>query len=190
MNKRNLLLLGFAVVVAAQLAVPAWLIIEREWTLREGQVFKFKTRPVDPADAFRGRYVWLGLEPTEVKVPDVNQWHYGQKAFAVLGTDSNGFAVVERLEREAPAGQPVVLVHAGWADSKKGELHLTWPGLDRFYMTERKAPAAEAAYRAHSLRTNQACHVTVRVRGRCAVIENLFIENQPIHAWLQEHKGK
>ena len=28
MNKRNLLLLGFAAVVAAQLAVPAWMIID------------------------------------------------------------------------------------------------------------------------------------------------------------------
>ena len=46
------------------------------------------------------------------------------------------------------------------------------------------------AYRAHSIHTNQTCHVTVRVRGTSAVIENLFVENQPIHEWLREHKGK
>ena len=55
MNKRNGILLGLVVVAAAQLAVPAWMIAGRELTLREGQVFKFRTRPVDPADAFRGR---------------------------------------------------------------------------------------------------------------------------------------
>jgi uncharacterized membrane-anchored protein len=190
MNKRDLTLLGFAVVVAAQLAVPAWLLIEREWTLRDGQVYKFKTRPVDPADAFRGRYVWLGLEPGLIKVPDANQWHYDRKAFAVLGTDTNGFAIVERLEREAPAGQVAVRVHVGWPDLKKGEVHINWTGLDRFYMTENKAPAAEAAYREHSRRAKKNCHVTVRIRGTHAQIENLFIENKPIHEWLREHPGK
>jgi uncharacterized membrane-anchored protein len=191
MNKRNLLLLGFAAVVAAQLAVPAWMIIEREWTLREGRVFKFKTRPVDPADAFRGRYVWLGLDPGVIRVPDVNQWHYDQKAFAVLGTNTDGFVTVERLEHEAPAGDTVALpVHVGWPDMKKGEVHVNWTGLDRYYMAEQKAPAAEEAYRAHSRRTNQTCYVSVRIRGTSALVENLYIDNKPIHDWLCEHKGK
>ena len=108
MHKRNLMLLGFALVAAAQLAVPAWLIVERERTLRDGQVFKFKTRPIDPVDAFRGRYVWLGLEPDAVKVADVNAWSHDQKAFAVLGTDTNGFAIVEH----DVAGRRVVLQRA------------------------------------------------------------------------------
>ena len=186
MNKRNLLLLGFAVVVAAQLAVPAWLIIEREWTLRDGLPFKFKTRPFDPADAFRGRYVWLDLEPNKVKMPNADQWLYGQKAFAVLGIDTNGFATVARLEYEAPADKVAVPVCAQWSDTN-GNVHISWTGLDRFYMTENKAPAAEEAYREHSRRTNQTCHVIVRIRGTRAVLENLFVENQPIHDWLKAH---
>jgi uncharacterized membrane-anchored protein len=187
MNKRNLLFLGFAVVVAVQLAVPAWLIIEREWTLRDGQVFKFKTRPIDPADAFRGRYVWLGLEPEAVKVPNANQWSYDQKAFAVLEADTNGFAVVKRLERDRPQGETVVLVRTRWPDTKKGEVHISWPSLDRFYMTEKKAPDAESAYREHNRGTNRTCHVTVRVLGKRAVLENLYIEDKPIHEWLKAH---
>ena len=123
-------------------------------------------------------------------MPDVNRWTYGQKGYAVLGSDTNGFATVERLEREALAGRVAVPVHVGWSDIKKGELHIDWPGLDRFYMTEKKAPAAEDAYRAHSHRTNQTCHVTVRIRGTCAVIENLYVDNQPILEWLRTHKGK
>ncbi|MEI7437063.1 MAG: GDYXXLXY domain-containing protein [bacterium] len=187
MHKRNLILLGLVVVVAAQLAVPAWMIIDRELTLREGFVFKFKTRPVDPVDAFRGRYVWLNLEPGVVKVTDVKQWGYNQKAFAVLGTDSNGFATVEQLERVAPDGKAAVPVRVSYPGVKDGQVQINWMGLDRFYMTEQKAPAAEAAYREHSRRTNQTCHVTVRVRGRRAVLENLFVEDQPIHDWLKTH---
>jgi len=187
-NKRNLILLGFAMVVVVQLAVPAWMILEREWTLREGEVFKFKTQPVDPADAFRGRYVWLRPEPDTVTVPDAGTWHYGQKAFAVLGTGTNGFAIVKRLERTRPAGESALQVCASWSDGKR--VHINWQGLDRYYMTEDKAPAAEAAYREHNRRTNQTCSITVRVRGSVGVIENLYIENQPIQTWLRDHKGK
>ena len=187
MNKRNLLLLGFALVVVAQLAVPAWMIAGRERTLREGRVFKFRTRPVDPADAFRGRYVWLSLEPDTVKTPDASRWHYGRQAFAVLGTDTNGFATAARLEREAPAGKAAVPVRVTWPDVKKGEVHISWPSLDHFYLTEKKAPAAEQAYFAHSHRTNQSCYATVRVRGGDAVLENLFIDGRPIRDWLAAH---
>jgi uncharacterized membrane-anchored protein len=190
MNRRNGILLAFGLAAAAQLAVPAWSILGHERTLRDGQVFKFMTRPVDPADAFRGRYVWLSLEPDAVKVPDVGLWRHNQKAFAVLGTDTNGFATVQRLDLERPAGEPAVRVRTSWSDRTKGEVHIAWPGLDRYYMTEDQAPAAETAYRDHSRRTNQTCHVTVRVRGGKAVIESLFVENQPIQDWLREHRGK
>jgi len=186
MNKRNLILLGFAIVAAAQLAVPAWMIVEREWTLQKGQVFKFKTRPVDPSDTFRGRYVWLSLEPESVRVPDAAQWRRDQKGYAVLGTDTNGFAIVKRLDRAKPAGESAVQVHATWVSTNR-EVHINWPGLDRYYMSEDKAPAAETGYREHSRRDSQSCHVTVRVRGTHAVIENLFIDDQPVHAWLHTH---
>jgi len=189
MSKRNLVLAGFVAVVLAQLAVPAWMIVERELTLREGQVFKFRTQPVDPADPFRGRYVWLRLEPDTITVPDRAVWSYNQKAFALLGADTNGFAIVKRLERIRPAEEPSLPVRVRWVDGT-GEAHIEWTGLDRFYMTEGKAPAAEAAYRAHSVRTNQACHISVRVRSSVGVIENLYIENRTIQDWLREHAGK
>jgi uncharacterized membrane-anchored protein len=188
MNKRNLMFLGFVIVVLAQLAVPAWMILERERTLREGEVFKFKTQPVDPADAFRGRYVWLRLEPGMVPVPDAGSWHHHQKAFAVLETGTNGYVRVKRLERTKPMGEPALKVRVNWSDGKNA--HINWEGLDRYYMMEDKAPAAETAYREHNRATNQNCYITVRVRGSVGVIENLYIENQPIQTWLRDHKSK
>ena len=119
-------------------------------------------------------------------MPDSAQWHYGQKVYAVLGTGTNGFAMVKRLERTPPAGEPAAAASINWTSSK-GEVHIQWPGLDRYYMNEGQAPSAETAYRSHTQRTNQTCYVSVRVRGTHAVLENLFIDNQPIHAWLQAH---
>ena len=188
MNKRNLMPVGFILVCALQLAVPAWMIVEREWTLRTGQVFKFRTRPVDPVDAFRGRYVALGLEPETVTVADSKEWRYGQKAFAVLDTGADGFVVVTRLEHARPSGGVMALpVRITWTENGSGKTHITWPGLDRYYMAEEKAPAAEAAYRERSRRGNQVCHITVRVRGATGVIENLYVEDKPIGDWLRNH---
>lgn len=188
MSKRSLELVCFVLVVAAQLAVPAWMIIERERTLHEGEVFKFKTQPVDPADAFRGRYVWLQIDPNTVVLPAGESWNYRQKAFAVLGKGADGFTVVKRLSRTPPEDEPSLQVRAQWTDMKARTVHIEWTGMDRFYMTELKAPAAERAYREHSSRGKQDCHVTIRVHGSCGVIENLFIGDQPIQAWLERHQ--
>lgn len=187
MKKRNLILLGFLVVAAAQLAVPAWMIFEHEQVLKKGQVFKFRTRPVDPADAFRGRYVWLSLEPGMVQVSNAHQWKARQKAFAVLGTDSDGFAIVQRLESERPKNEAAVLVRVIWPNASKGEVNIQWPDLDRYYMSEDQAPTAEIAYRQRSTRTNRNCYVTVFVSDKRAVIKELYIENRPVHQWLIEH---
>jgi uncharacterized membrane-anchored protein len=184
-NRRELALVALVVVAAAQLAVPAWMIAGREKTLRAGQRFKFRTQPVDPADAFRGRYVWLRLEPDAVRPRAIVRWTPNQRAYAVLAVDSNGFATVERLERARPAAEPSIAVRIGWAPDGTNDVHFSWP-IDRYYMEERKAPAAEAAYRAHSARTNRACHVTVRVRGGDAVLEELFIEGRPVRDYLRE----
>ena len=81
-------------------------------------------------------------------------------------------------------------MRALWPDAGAGAVHIAWPGLDRYYMTERKAPAAETAYREHNRRAAQTCYVTVRVRGTRAVIENLFIDDQPIRDWLREHPAR
>ena len=185
MSKRSLVLIYFALAAAAQLAVPAWMIMERERTLDEGAVFRFKTQPVDPADAFRGRYVWLRLEPNTVALPAGESWNYREKAFAVLGQGADGFAVVKRLSRIRPESEPSLQVRTQWTDMGERKVHIEWPGMDRFYMTELKAPAAERAYREHSSRGKQDCHVAIRVHGACGVIENLFIGDQPIQAWLK-----
>ncbi len=186
MSKRNLLLFGFVLIAAAQLAVPTWMIINLEWTLQEGQVYKFRTRPVDPADAFRGRYVSLSLEPEFVQVKPSDAWTYNQKGYAVLGTDTNGFVMVKRLTKLRPAGETAVPVHTIWVTTNN-EVHIQWPGLESYYMPEGQAPAAEAAYLKHNRRANPSCHVTVRVRGETAVIENLYIDDQPIRDWLHTH---
>ncbi|MEY2531777.1 MAG: hypothetical protein QOI96_1862, partial [Verrucomicrobiota bacterium] len=67
--------------------------------------------------------------------------------------------------------------------------HVRFP-FDRFWVTEKNAPAAEKAYIENSRREKQNAYVTVRVRDGDAAIEELFIDNQPLKEYLRAHPAK
>ena len=177
----------FALVATIQLAVPASLIVRHELTLRQGTAYKFKTAPVDPYDAFRGRYVALRFEQNHAPLASGNKWERGQKAYATLATDKDGFAKFTAVSTTPPADKPYLLVHAGWLNSSDVNLELPF---DRFYMEERIAPAAEQAYRQNNRRgqTNTTTYALVRIRNGTGVIENLFIGDKPISQFVREQK--
>ena len=52
----------FIVVGLVQLFVPANMILNEETILKSGTVYKFKTRPVDPNDPFKGKYINLNYQ--------------------------------------------------------------------------------------------------------------------------------
>jgi uncharacterized membrane-anchored protein len=168
-------------VAAGQLAIPATMILQRERTLRDGHVYKFRTRPVDPYDAFRGRYVQLGFEQDHAPLTGENISN-GATGYARLETDAEGFAIVRAVTPEPPEQGDflkVRVIYAAW-NNKAGEAHFRMP-FDRFYLEETKAPAAERAYREHSRQGGaRDAYVIVRVRAGQGVIENLYVAGQPI----------
>jgi uncharacterized membrane-anchored protein len=158
------------------------MILRREWTLRHGKPYKFRTQPVDPYDAFRGRYVALSLEPDAVAVATNQTFEYGTRLYAALEEGPDGFVRVSAVSSAPPVGKDYVKAKALWRD--KDKLRVQWP-FDRFYMEETKAPAAERAYREHSRRGQQNAYVIVRVRHGMGVIENLFVGDKPMTEFLR-----
>lgn len=67
--RKNLIILLFAILALAQIASPLSMIVKRELVLKNGIPFRFKTIPQDPADPFRGRYVALRIEASNVPKP-------------------------------------------------------------------------------------------------------------------------
>lgn len=178
---KNLRVILFALAAAIQLAVPAWMIARQLTTLREGRVFKFRTAPVDPYDAFRGRFVALGFKAAEANTDE--NFTRGQTACVVLGEDADGFAKVERVSREGPSGDHVLRVKTGY--SYEHHVHLEFP-FARYYLEEKAAPEAERAYRAASRRDHEKAWVTVRVRHGYGALEELFIDGKPIRDFLRD----
>ena len=178
----KLLMFALAVVVVGQLAIPVGMILRREGTLREGKALKFRTQPVDPYDAFRGRYVALSLEPNSVTLVTNVTYEYRSRLYIALEEGPDGFVRVSGVSAEPPKDKDYVKVTTLWRDQNK--LHVQWP-FDRFYMEESKAPAAERAYREHSRRGKQDAYVIVRVRNGMGVIENLFVADKPMAEFLR-----
>lgn len=175
-----------AAMFLAQWAVPASIIWRYETVLKDGKVFKFQTRPVDPYDAFRGRYVALGFTQESAPLTDPSRLpESGQRLCALVENDTNGFARIKGLVFERPPAGDYINVKIRYAVSPTNVL-IQLP-FDRYYMNEKLAPAAETAYREHSRRGGQQdAYVTVRVQNGRAVIEELYVAGKPIREFLKK----
>jgi len=179
---------AFLVVCVAQLAVPALMIRTYEATLANGRAIKVKCRPVDPADAFRGRYVRVTLQilaPPDF-VPEAGIWM--ETRWASLEEGEDGFARAGAIYDKRPAGVEALRVrYAGQAFNQArnspGE-HFFRLDLDRYYMTEAKAAAAERANRENNARGSLGAYAVIRVLGGTAVIESLNVAGMPIEEYL------
>ena len=144
MNRKDALLAGFVALALIQIAVPLQMIAQREATLRRGDQYKFQTAPVDPADAFRGRYVALRLEQENVPVPKGSDFKRGERVFAALEVRSNGFARIGGVSRARPTDEAFIRTRvqymSNWASNVTVRLDLPF---DRYYMNDKLAPEAE-----------------------------------------------
>jgi len=174
----------FAVLSFFQLAVPVWMIANREMTLRDGKQFRFRTAPVDPYDAFRGRFVALQVFQNFGTLSSREKLAANKKVFAQLGEDNDGFAKIIAISASRPPANDYVACRVNSLTDSL--VYLQFP-FDRYYMDEHAAPAAEAAYREHSRREVQEVYVTVRVRDGNAVVEELFIGGMPIREFLRKN---
>lgn len=177
--------------IAAQWAVPGWLIQRGQATLQQGTVYRLRTAPVDPVDPFRGRYVALDFEAASITLarPDP-ALRSGQRVYAPIRVGADGYAVLDAPLPQPPETGDYLTATVLWINAD--ELRLQLP-FDRYYLDETLAPAAERRYRdANRLRgeadedPRRPAWVHVRVRGGYALIEELFIEGRPVRDLLRE----
>jgi hypothetical protein len=185
MSRPRIIALVFLAVALVQLALPASRILEYEKTLTEGRAFKFKTAPVDPYDAFRGRYVALGFDARSATWTPEERPEYGTPIFARLEMDAEGYAKFGEATFDPPGEGDYLKVTAGFMDKDK-KIGVTVP-FDRFYMEEGIAPEAEKAYREgtrvvpfNEPRRDIPAHAVIRIRNGAGVIEQVYIGDKTL----------
>jgi uncharacterized membrane-anchored protein len=179
----------FVAVAVAQLAVPLGQIRKYEDILQTGAAYKFRTAPVDPYDAFRGRYVALNYANTVATLRRGEKLEYRAPAYVTLQKDEAGFVQFGEMSGVPPVqGDYLRVEYLYTSGGSMTNAHFRLP-FDIFFVEETKAPRAEEAYRKHGNRRNQALdatYVIVRVKGGRGVIEDLYIKDKPILDFLAE----
>jgi GDYXXLXY protein len=177
----------YVMLVMVQLAVPASQIWRYEDILQTGHVYKFRTAPIDPYDAFRGRYVFLSFADTEAPIRPGDKLA-GGPVYVELAEGEDGFAQFKQVSLEPPASGDYAQVDFHWEEGKdRNRCHFRMP-FDRFFMEESAAPKAEEAYRDFGNRRGETqgdAYALVHVKRGIGVIEDVYIKNQPIREFIK-----
>lgn len=174
---RTVILPLFALVALLQLAAPGYTIWRQERTLAFGQAFTFRTEPVDPYDAFRGRFVALGFRDAYPRTLEGVTPEAGKTVYTSLAVDVDGFAVLDAASDTPPTDRPYLKTK--WAFDGRVVLP-----FDRYYLDELEASEAERVYREKARDENAALHVRI-LDGNWA-LENLYIGGTPLRDVLTD----
>ncbi|PCJ62424.1 MAG: hypothetical protein COA73_06520 [Candidatus Hydrogenedentota bacterium] len=174
----------FGLLVIAQLGVPISMIMQNEEVISEGALFKFRTAPVDPYDAFRGKYVVLRFEESQVELTNPYVFEKDDTAYALLQKDNAGFANITNVVPSPPPYGDYLRVRINWVRGTSIRLQLPF---DRYYMPEELAPLAEKVVRDNSRITQNETYIMVSILNGNAQIIDLYIGNQTIRGFLETH---
>jgi len=176
--------IGFVVVAVLQIFIPARMIWQQENVLKSGEVYKFKTRPIDPTDPFRGKYITLQYEINSFSIPNTS-YVKGDKIQVYLKKDNNGFVKIDTISKKT-LNINKDYVEAEVIKNYKGVVSFEFP-FDRFYMEETKAYDAEKAYREvnrDSLKAN--VYALVYIKNGQAVLKDVIIDGIPIQQYVEK----
>lgn len=190
MKNKLLLLLAFLLVIMAQWYVPGRMILNQEEILNTGTPFKFKTAPIDPNDPFRGKYIVLNFDVSEVRVASKKDWNIGDRIYLELDRDSLGYARVKKTWKEAPSGSSdyvAAKVSSLWSENNEVNVELPF---ERFYMEESKAYKAEQIYREAQIDSNQVAYALVMVKAGEAALKDVFIDGRSVKDIVKSKAAK
>jgi len=147
--------------------------------LKNGIEYKIKTRSIDPADPFRGRYVAISVN---VGVPDdlQNSAPEGVPFYVRLRTGGDGYAELSEVSVSPLEGDGVLKL-GGPYSWRKWDNTVSLP-FDRYYMQEKIAPKAESAHWQQSADT----YVALRVKNCKGAISGLYIGNMRIEDYVRQ----
>ncbi len=148
--------------------------------------YRFELRPIDPYDAFRGRYVRLYYDNQEVPVQD--SLLPGQAAYIAVERDSSEFAYFSKAYTAPPASGAYLVTTIIYMQDSRGYVDIP-ESMAYYYMNEESAPEVEKIVMrprlSDSLEAVRAS-VDIRILNGEAVVEELYINNQPVKEYLKK----
>ncbi len=178
----------FGIAALVQVALVAFLVVDRVGILREGREVMLQTRPVDPRDFLRGDYVALGYDISTMPAGALKDQPSGGRqssVFVKLAPNAEGFfqAVSAHSEPVAVSASEVLIrgrVASGATCGRDGrrfcdQLQLRY-GLERYFVPQGEGKEIEAARNQRKVTVVAA----VTPAGRAA-IKRLLLDGKPVY---------
>jgi uncharacterized membrane-anchored protein len=186
---RNTYIALFAVVATAQWIVPAGIIWESENALTNGEEFLFQTRPVDPADPFRGKYITLSFEENSIDLPKGLEVTEGDRVYVELGRNAEGYAVLRNIHKERPpdTGGSFMKASVEYVLRTPGEENVILKySFEKFFLEESKASDAERVYWENSRDNQNKTYAVVMVHDGVPILKDVKINDRSITDIVRE----
>lgn len=178
-----------AALFIIQLAVPAYMIYEQNQILSDGVVYKFKTRPIDPYDPFRGRYVILRYDVTADPIAADDSLQKGDWVYAIIDNNDKGFATFTKLMTDEPeGGQDYIELEVAWGSLESG-YYVRVP-FTRYYAQEDVAPKIEQVVWDIQDEDMDGVYVEVSVLNGKATLKELYIDDLPVRDFFDKKLQK
>ncbi|QXP60082.1 GDYXXLXY domain-containing protein [Olleya sp. HaHaR_3_96] len=179
----------FVVLALIQLSVPTAMVFKNQSVLNSGTAYKFKTRPIDPTDPFRGKYITLSFDMNKAVTADT-LWENNSAIYVYLKTDNLGYAAIKSVSPFRTNTDDDFVIAKTYGYYQKSKIIQFRLPFDRFYMEESKAYPAEMAYRKASRQglVNNT-YGLVYVKNGQSVLEDVFINDVPIGTYVEMQKA-
>lgn len=142
--------LGLAIAAALQIAVLGWMVLDRTRLIKTGQEIVLPIRPVDPRDLFRGQYVRLGYDVSNVSLKLVEGPRPVRNApfYVTLEQADDGTWRPLRLTAAKPHGhgpKEIVLKGRAWRAFPTGDTGSVAVryGIESYFVPEGEGPRLE-----------------------------------------------
>lgn len=199
MKSKSILLIAFIIVVIAQLFVPIQMINSQEDTLTTGKILKFKTAPIDPYDAFRGKFIYLNFKDDRIAVTDETRKSKYNDDIYITFRDSAGYALPLTASLTEPNstteyikakvnyvdGRAILKFNPSFNNRDRLYVYIDYP-FDRFYMNEDKAPEAEKVYNNGNVNLKNNVYAEVAIKNGVGVVKDVFVDGIPIKDYVNK----
>lgn len=198
MKNKYIFLIAFILIVIAQLVVPIQMISEQEDTISSGKILKFKTAPIDPYDAFRGKYIYLNFRDNKTAITKETQKLSNNDDIFVTFKDSAGYALVASVSVTEPkdtaeyikakvdyVDNMVTLKFIRNPNQNRQFVYIDYP-FDRYYMNEYKAPKAEQAYIENNKNIKNNVYAEVAIKNGVGVVKDVILDGVSIKEYVNK----
>lgn len=184
--KKTYIYLLFSLMVIAQIAASAQIVYNHEAVITTGNVYKFKTAPIDPSDPFRGKYITLRFDINHFEISHQEYDYNRGVAYAYFSKDAEGFAVLENVSKEKLANSKFDYVKVETTGYYGSHVTFNLP-FDRYYMEESKAYDAELLYRENNRRgEDQDVYAVVHIENGTYVLTDVVVNGISIKDAVEE----